>query len=347
MKKLTKLLALLAVLALFAAACGDDDETTDAASDSTSDSAPAEEEDEMADGEMAEEEQHDDEDHDHDDEDHEHDDEDAADDDMADEGVTVDAVRIVSLSPTATEMLFAIGVGPLVVGVDQFSNYPAETADVENTGLDGFTINVEAIAALEPTHIFMQSNEAAEAFRTLGIEVVENDAAATFDDVYTQIEQMGAVTGNVGEAAELVLQMQTDIDGLLGSLPDVTGQTFYHELTPDYYSATSSTFIGEVYGLFGLVNIADEADPDGFGFPQLSEEYIVDSDPNFIFLADTICCAENADTVGARPGWEGLQAVIGGNVVELNDDIVSRWGPRVVDFIAVIAGAIESATVDA
>ena len=165
--------------------------------------------------------------------------------------------------------------------------------------------------------------------------------------MYAQIEQTGAAVDRVAEAAELVLQMQTDIDALVGALPDVSGQTFYHELTPDYYSATSSTFIGEVYGLFGLVNIADAADPDGFGFPQLSEEYIVDSDPNFVFLADTLCCAENADTVSARPGWEGLQAVTGGNVVELNDDIVSRWGPRVVDFIAVIAGAIESATVDA
>ena len=341
MKKLTKLLALLAVLALFAAACGDDDETTDAAdSGSTSDSASAPAEDEPADDDMADE----------DAAEEDGADEDAVADEMADEDMAEEemaAARIVSLSPTATEVLFAIGAGDQVIGVDQFSNHPAETADVENTGLDGFTINVEAIAALEPTMIFMQSNEAAEAFRTLGIEVIENNAAATFDEVYTQIEQTGAATGHVAEAAELVLQMQTDIDGLVGALPDVSGQTFYHELTPDYFSATSSTFIGEVYGLFGLVNIADEADPDGFGFPQLSEEYIVDSDPNFIFLADTICCAENADTVAARPGWDGLQAVTAGNVVELNDDIVSRWGPRVVDFIAVIAGAIESATVDA
>ena len=345
MKKLTKLLALLAVLALFAAACGDDDEITDAA-DSTSDADSADAEDD----EMAEDEEHDhdDEDHDHDGDDHEHD-EDAADDDMADDDMAeaMTELRIVSLSPTATEVLFAIGAGDHVIGVDQFSNYPAETADVETTGLDSWTINVEAIAALEPTMIFMQSNEAAEAFRTLGIEVIENDAAVDFDGVYAQIEQTGAAVDRVAEAAELVLQMQTDIDALVGALPDVSGQTFYHELTPDYYSATSSTFIGEVYGLFGLVNIADAADPDGFGFPQLSEEYIVDTDPNFVFLADTLCCGESVDTVSARPGWEGLQAVTGGNVVELNDDIVSRWGPRVVDFIAVIAGAIESATVDA
>lgn len=332
MKKLIKLLALLAVLALFAAACGDDAETTEAADPAdTSESASAPAEDDAVEEDTAEEDMAE---------------EDTAEDDTAEEETAAD-VRIVSLSPTATEVLFAIGAGDQVIGVDQFSNYPAETADVENTGLDGFTINIEAIAALEPDMIFMSSNEASEAFRALDIEVVENDAAASFDEVYSQIEQTGAAVGHVAEAAELVLQMQTDIDALTGELPDVSGQTYYHELTNEYYSATSVTFIGQVYGLFGLVNIADAADPDGFGYPLLNEEYILDSDPNFIFLADTICCGQNAETVAERAGWGDLQAVTNGAVVELNDDIVSRWGPRLVDFIAVIAAAIESTTVDA
>ena len=318
----SKLISLLAVLALFAAACGDDDNDTatgvDATSTSTSAPAPA------------------------DSEDHAHESEDAMADDEADPAVPE---RIVSIDPSGTEIVYALGAGDLVFAFVFYSYFPEGTPV---TDLSGWQPNLEAILAFEPDLVVMGSNSDIEAgLEAAGVAVALSNAPMSFDDVYSQIEAIGAVTGNVGEAAELVLQMQTDIDGLLGSLPDVTGQTFYHELTPDYYSATSSTFIGEVYGLFGLVNIADEADPDGFGFPQLSEEYIVDSDPNFIFLADTICCAENADTVGARPGWEGLQAVTGGNVVELNDDIVSRWGPRVVDFIAVIAGAIESATVDA
>lgn len=336
MKKLTKLFALMAVLALLAAACGDDDNdtATDSESDSASASASAPAEDDSADDDMADEDMAED---------------DMAEDDMADEDMAEDEPalpqRIVSLSPTATEMLFAIGAGDRVVGVDQFSNFPAETADVENTGLDGFTINVEAIAAIEPDMIFMQSNEAAEAFETLGITVIQNDAAATFEDVYAQIEQTGAATGNIAEAAELVLEMQTEIADLVEDAPDAAGATYFHELTSDLFSATSSTFIGQVYGLFGLENIADPADEAGFGFPQLSEEYILENDPTFIFLADTICCAQSAATVAERPGWDGLQAVQNDNVVELNDDIVSRWGPRVVEFIEVIAGALESAAV--
>ena len=107
---------------------------------------------------------------------------------------------------------------------------------------------------------------------------------------------------------------------------------------------TSSTFIGQVYSLFGLHNIADPADSDGssYGYPQLSDEYIVDADPDLIFLADTLCCGQNAETIAARPGWDLLSAVQNGRVVELNDDIVSRWGPRLVEFIAAISDAVVS-----
>ena len=114
--------------------------------------------------------------------------------------------------------------------------------------------------------------------------------------------------------------------------------------TPTLYSVTSSTFVGAVYGLFGLENAADPADADGssFGYPQLSDEYLVDVDPDLIFLADTICCQQNAATVAERPGWEQLKAVQNGNVIELNDDIASRWGPRIVEFIATIAEALRN-----
>ncbi len=108
---------------------------------------------------------------------------------------------------------------------------------------------------------------------------------------------------------------------------------------------TSTTFIGYVYGLFGLVNIADPADADGaaFGYPQLNEEFVITADPDIIFLADTLCCAQNAETVAARPGWDQLRAVQNGNVVELDDDVVSRWGPRIVDFVEAVAAAVATA----
>ena len=250
--------------------------------------------------------------------------------------------RIVSISPTATEMVFAIGAGDRVVAVDQFSYYPAE-APV--TDLDGWNPNVEAIASYDPDLVLLQtSGEVSSSLEALGIEVWAHDAPFAFDDVYVQIEQLGAVTGQDAEAAALVADMQAQIDELIAAAPDASGLSYYHELDNTLYTVTSGTFIGQVYGLFGLTNVADPADADGsaWGYPQLSDEYLVDANPDIIFLADTLCCGQDAQTVVARPGWDLLTAVQTGRIVELNDDIVSRWGPRLVEFIAAISGVLVS-----
>ena len=299
--KTTFLLAVLAILSLVAAACGSDAEATvTGASDATD--------------EVVEE--------------------------AAEEADAETANRIVSLSPTATEMLFAIGAGDQVIAVDAFSYYPEETPV---TDLSGFEPNVEAIAGFEPTVVV--SEAPIEGLDAIDIENLVQFAAVTFDDVYFQIEQLGALTGNVSEAAELVLEMQTDIEAVVASLPErETPLTYYHELDNTLYSVTSSTFVGEVYSLLGLVNAADPADPDAefFGYPQLNEEFLITADPDIIFLADTLCCAQNTETVGDRPGWDQLSAVQAGNIVELDDDIVSRWGPRLVDFIETAGAAVVS-----
>ncbi len=252
------------------------------------------------------------------------------------------ALRIVSISPTATEMLFAVGAGDLVVAVDQYSYYPDE-APV--TDLDGFSPNVEAIAAYEPDIVVMQSSGDVKAgLESLGIEVVIQDTAVSLDDAYAQILEIGDVTGHSDDAEALVGRMQTEIESLVADAPDGTGLSYFHELDPTLYSVTSSTFVGAVYALFGLENVADPADADGsaFGYPQLSDEYLVDTDPDLIFLADTLCCRQDALTVAERPAWDQLRAVRNGNVVELNDDIASRWGPRIVEFIAAISEAIRN-----
>ncbi len=250
--------------------------------------------------------------------------------------------RIVSISPTATEMLFAIGAGDRVVAVDQFSYYPAE-APV--TDLDGWNPNIEAIASYDPDLVVMQtSSDVGASLEALGIEVWAHDAPFAFEDVYTQLEQLGKVTGQADEAAEVVAGMRAEIAELIAAAPDASGISYYHELDNTLYTVTSSTFVGQVYSLFGLANVADPADADGsaWGYPQLSDEYLVDADPDVIFLADTLCCGQNAQTVAERPGWDQLTAVQDGRIVELNDDIVSRWGPRLVDFIAAISGVLAS-----
>ena len=247
---------------------------------------------------------------------------------------------IVSLSPTATEMIYAIGAGPQVTAVDSYSNYPT---DAPITDLSALEPNVEAIAAKQPDLVIVADDTSGltASLGQLDFPVLSLPAAKTFDDVYRQIEQLGVATGHVGEAAELVGQMKSRIDAIVKGLPTrTTPLTYYHELDNTFFSVTSKTFIGQVYALLGLQNIADQADPDGSGYPQLSQEYIIQSNPDLIFLADTVCCAQDAATVKARPGWDQLKAVQSGAVVPLNDDIASRWGPRIVDYLEQVAAAV-------
>ena len=254
-------------------------------------------------------------------------------------------IRILSLSPTATEILFAIGAGDQVIAVDDQSNYPPEAP---TSDISGFTPNLEAILALEPdlvVHSYLPE-DIEQGLSNVGIPSLTQYAATSLDDTYLQITQLGTATGASAGAESTVQEMQQKIDELMDSVdvPDGSSLTFYHELDPTYFSVTSSTFIGQVYALFGLTNIADEAEGAGSGYPQLSEEYILSQNPDLIFLADTKCCAQNIETVTERNGWNVLSAVIEGKVIELDDDIASRWGPRVVDFLEAIASAVEQMT---
>lgn len=263
--------------------------------------------------------------------------------------VTIDErpERIVSLSPTATEMLFAIGAGDQVVAVDDQSNHPP---DAPMTELSGFEPNVEAIASYEPD-LVVYSTEPGDLGATLeglGITTMLLPAASTLEDVYDEVEQLGLATGNVDESADLVDDMRAEIDSIVASIETPERPlTFYHELDDTYYSVTSSTFIGQLYELVGLRNIADEAGDAGGGYPQLSAEYIIRADPDLIFLADTKCCGQTARTVADRPGWREITAVRDGNVVPLDDDVASRWGPRVVEYLRAIAAAVAEVEVQA
>ncbi len=249
--------------------------------------------------------------------------------------------KIVSLSPTGTEMLFAIGAGDQIIAIDDQSNFPAEALDKPHD-LSGFEPNVEAIAALEPDLVVIGDdfNDLTGQLGALGITVWSGPSATTFDDIYTQIEQLGATTGHIAEAAEVVSQIQTGIDAAIASAPKFDSPiSYYHELSPDFYSATSNTFIGKVYGLFGMQNIADTAEA-GNDYPQLSAEFIISQDPALIFLADGKCCQQDPTTVAARDGWGDIAAVKSDGVVAIDDDIASRWGPRIVDYVQAIADTL-------
>ncbi|MEC8953383.1 MAG: ABC transporter substrate-binding protein [Actinomycetota bacterium] len=252
--------------------------------------------------------------------------------------------RIVSISTVATEMLFAIDAGDRVVAVDSMSNYPAEAP---TTDLSGYQPNVEAILGFAPDLVVLSYDpgDVVAGLEAAGVATLLQGAAYTLADTYDQITALGAITGNVDEAAALVAGMQSEMAELAASVQERDETlSYYHELDDTLYTVTSSTFIGEVYALAGLVNVADAADPDGasWGYPQLSAEYLLDADPDLIFLADTRCCSQTAVTVAERPGWETLTAVTNGTVIELDDDVASRWGPRIVHLLRVIVDSVNA-----
>jgi iron complex transport system substrate-binding protein len=258
--------------------------------------------------------------------------------------LTLDAQpkRIVSLSPTATEMLFAIGAGPQVVAVDDQSDYPA---GVPKTDLSSFKPNAEAIAAKNPDLVVL-SNDIDKIVDQLGklkIPVFLAPAATSMDDTYREIGELGGLTGHQAEAEALHQQMTSQIDKIVKGVPARSKPlSYYYELDPTLYSVTSKTFIGSIFTMFGMTNIADAADPTGAkgGYPQLSAEALIKSNPDTIFLADSKCCQQSAQTVAARAGWNTMTAVKAGQIFPLDDDIASRWGPRTVDLVQSVADAV-------
>ena len=251
---------------------------------------------------------------------------------------TLDAVpqRIVSLSPTSTEILFAIGAGPQVVAVDNWSTYPPEAPTTE---LSGFDPNIEAITSYEPDLVVIanDTNELVAGLTALDIPVFVSASPFDISGGYGAVAALGAATGHPTEAQDVIETMQAEIAEALANAPEVPIR-IYHELDDTHFSVSSNSFIGAVYAALGTVNIADPADGDGYGYPQLTEEYIIEADPELIIITDLL--AYTADDVAARPGWETVTAVRDGNILVVNADIASRWGPRLPQFVTTIVEAL-------
>jgi iron complex transport system substrate-binding protein len=250
--------------------------------------------------------------------------------------------KIISLSPSATEIFYAIGAGSQILAVDDYSNYPANAPVSE---ISGYQPNVEAILAKKPDLVLLQVNstkapQVRNALVKLGIPVLMQPAPATLNDVYAENTILGKVTNRQAGAAKLNAAMAKSIKDILAKAKKGSKIRIFHELDDTYYSATSETFIGKVYRDFGAVNIADEASgADNSGYPQLSAEYLLKSDPQVIFLADAQY-GVTADSVSKRAGWSQISAVKNQKIVELPADVPSRWGPRLVDFYKLIGDSL-------
>jgi iron complex transport system substrate-binding protein len=251
-------------------------------------------------------------------------------------------VSIVSLSPTATEMLYAIGAGHQVSAVDQDSDYPPQAP---RTKLSYLNPDVEAILARQPDLVVISNETPGLAKRLAGfsIPVLDLPAPASLSGVYAEFDQLGRATGNLAGAEREVASLRSQISQIRTAVPRRSAPvTYYYELDQTYFSVTSATFVGKLLGLLGMKSIADSAKGAAAagGYPQLSAEYILKANPDYVILADTICCHQDPATVRSRPGWARLSAVKSGHVLLLNDDIASRWGPRIVDLLRIVLAAL-------
>ena len=251
--------------------------------------------------------------------------------------------RIISLSATHTEILYAIGAGDQIAATDLTSNYPPAANDTPK--VDSFAFNLEEVLALQPDLVIVAFDFSGEveALDAAGVNVLLMPPPSDVAQMLLQFDILGTATGNVAGARAERSRLQTAIGGLIDvyNVSDAP-LTFFHEVDETLFSVNSTTFLGDIYASFGLTNIADAApDEFGSGFPQLSAEFILEADPNVIFLGDA-GFGVTADSLMERPAWDSLSAVINGTVFELDTEIAGRWGPRTDQVVRAIADALES-----
>ncbi len=260
---------------------------------------------------------------------------------------------IVSLSPTATNTLFAIGAGPQVEAVDESSTYPAAAAALaQRHVINGLAPSLEGLLGIcatsakhpstKPDLVILSynPNNLAAQLTAQGVTVVEQDAPNDVQGALNQILQLGTLTGHVAKATAIANAMRTQITAAEASILPHAGapiSVYYEVSTNPYYSLTSNTFVGSVMKAMGLVNIADAvATSADYGYPELSAEYIIHASPSIIFLAGD----DTRTNLSKRSGFGGISAVKTRDVVVLNADVASQWGPRFATLVKAIAAEV-------
>ena len=248
--------------------------------------------------------------------------------------------RMVVLSPGHVEILFAIGAGDQVIAVEQNVDFPPEAAALEPK-ISGLDPSVEAIADLEPDLVIISFAPEGfiEQMDTLGIPVYLDDINSkitTIDEVFDSIKELGRATGHREEAQVLINDLRDRVREVTKTLRGVNdGPTIYHELdaTGGFFSISPDSFVGDLYRTLKAENIVGADDGP---FPSLTQEAIIERNPEVIVLADA-AFGETPEVVSARPGWDTIDAVINGRVYAIDPNIVSRPGPRIVDALEELA----------
>lgn len=257
--------------------------------------------------------------------------------------LTSTAQRIVSLAPSNTEILFAIGAGAQVVGRDEFSDYPAEAAALPAVGGSFGGYNLEQIVALEPDLVLaaeINTPEQVKALEDLGLTVYYLKNPATLEEMFATLTMVARFTGHEAEAEALVQALQARVQTVDKKLASVTEKpvVFYEIDATDPnkpFSAGPGTFIDLLITRAGGINLTSVAGITD-AYPQVGLEQIVSVDPQVILLGDAMW-GVTVESVAARPGWDGLTAVKEGRVLPFDDNLVSRPGPRLVDGLEALA----------
>lgn len=242
--------------------------------------------------------------------------------------------RIISLSPGATEVLYAIGAGDRVVATDAFSNYPSAAEATPKIAYSN--PNPEATLAFRPDLVIMvtRQQQQVEQFRGLGMTVYFAREPENLDGVYTQITTFGQITGQAVEAERVISEMRREIDAVITSMAGVQqGPRVFYELDPTLFTVAPNTFIGAMLTMLKARNVAEGATVP---FPQLTAEAVLAANPEVVFLAHPAA----PETVGQRPGWSGVAAVVNRRVYSIDPDTTSRPGPRLAQAIGALAQAL-------
>ena len=255
--------------------------------------------------------------------------------DMTGREITLDAPaeRVVALTAADCEILYALGAGDLLVGRGEYCDYPAEVLDVPSVQ-SGYETNIEQIIALEPQVLLMstmaQTEEQVQQLEAAGIHVVVSDAQ-DIEGTYTAINMIGTLTGKQAEAASIVESMQETFDEIKANAGDGT-KTVYFEVSPLQYglwTAGSGTFMDEIANMLGLTNCF--ADVTGWG--EISEEQVLERNPDYI-VTISMYYGEGPtpeEEILSRTGWENVTAVKDGKILNLQNNELSRPGPRLAD----------------
>ena len=237
--------------------------------------------------------------------------------------------RVVSLSTTHTEIIQVLGGESLLVGVDSFSE-----TELPIEKIDAFTVTAEALVELDPDLVVVafDFNGIIEGLEGLEINYALLPPARDFEDVYTQIEEIGTLINKSDESLELVSAMQRDVEEIIENFSSENISVF-HEIGFTYgiYTINENSFIGEIYNLLGINNVANlKEDPFGSGYPEFSEEEVLASNPNLIVVGHSDYLNKDLST---RVGWEEITAVQSGNVFFLDENLANNWGASTVDLL--------------